>query len=56
MIDSWAVVNNEAVTKEAHFNPVIPNENVLRERAGLQTGPTRNDYITYGWLFGNSKR
>jgi hypothetical protein len=53
MIDSWAVVNNESVGKEAHFNPTIPNDNMLRERAGLQNnGPTKNDYQTYGWLFG----
>ncbi len=53
MIESWAVVNNDAVAKEAHFDPVIPNQNVLRDRAGLHNnGPSRDDYQTYGWLFG----
>jgi hypothetical protein len=53
MIESWAVVNNDAVAKESHFDPLIPNQNVLRERAGLNNnGPSRNDYETYGWLFG----
>lgn len=53
MIDSWAVVNNDSVGKEAQFNPTIPNENVLRERSGFQNnGPTRDDYQKYGWLFG----
>jgi len=53
MINSWAVVNNDSVGKEAQFNPTIPNENVLRERYGFQNnGPTRDDYQKYGWLFG----
>ena len=53
MIDSWAVVNNDSVGKEAQFNPTIPNDNLLRERAGFQNnGPTRDDYQKYGWLFG----
>jgi hypothetical protein len=53
MIESWAVVNNDAVAKEAHFDPVIPNQNVLRDRMGLHNnGPSRDDYQTYGWLFG----
>jgi hypothetical protein len=30
---------------------------MLRERAGLQNnGPTKNDYQTYGWLFGGLMR
>jgi hypothetical protein len=53
MIESWAVVNNDAVAKESHFDPLIPNQNMLREMAGLNNnGPSRNDYETYGWLFG----
>jgi hypothetical protein len=53
MIDSWAVVNNESVGKETHFDPVIPNQNVLRERSGLNNnGISKDDYMKYGWLFG----
>jgi hypothetical protein len=52
MIDSWAVVNNESVKKEAHFDPLIPNQNVLNERMGINNGASREDYQTYGWLFG----
>ena len=53
MIDSWAVVNNESVGKETHFDPVIPNQNVLRERSGLNNnGVSKDDYMKYGWLFG----
>ena len=53
MIDSWSVVNNESVGKETHFDPLIPNQNVLKERMGLNNnGATRDDYQKYNWLFG----
>ena len=53
MINSWAIVNNESVRKETHFDPVIPNQNVLNERMGLHNnGPSKDDYQKYGWLFG----
>ena len=53
MIESWAVVNNESVKRETHFDPVIPNQNVLNDRMGLHNnGPSRDDYQKYGWLFG----
>jgi hypothetical protein len=53
MIESWAIVNNESVRKETHFDPVIPNQNVLKERMGLHNnGPSKDDYQKYGWLFG----
>ncbi len=49
MIDSWAVVNNESVKKETHFDPLIPNQNVINERMGLHNnGPSRDDYQKYG--------
>ena len=52
MINSWAVVDNDSVKKEAHFDPVIPNQNVLNERMGLHNnGPSKDDYQKYGWLF-----
>jgi hypothetical protein len=53
MLESWAVVNNESVAKESHFDPAIPNQNVLNERFGLNNnGPSKDDYQKYGWLFG----
>jgi hypothetical protein len=53
MIESWAIVNNDAVRKETHFDPVIPNQNVSRDRNGLHNNaPSKDDYMTYGWLFG----
>jgi hypothetical protein len=57
MIESWAVVNNESVRKETHFDPVIPNQNVMNDRNGLHNnGPTKDDYIKYNWLFGGMMR
>ena len=52
MIESWAIVNNESVKKEAHFDPLIPNQNVINERMGINNAPSKEDYITYNWLFG----
>ena len=52
MIESWAIVNNESVKKETHFDPVIPNQSFLNERHKLNNGPSRQDYENYGWLFG----
>jgi hypothetical protein len=53
MIESWAIVNNDAVRKETHFDPVIPNQNVMNDRTGLHNnGPSKDDYMKYGWLFG----
>jgi hypothetical protein len=46
-------VNNEAVGRETHFDPVIPNQNVINERYGLNNnGASKEDYQKYGWLFG----
>jgi len=57
MIESWAIVNNDAVRKETHFDPVIPNQNVSRDRNGLHNNaPSKDDYMTYGWLFGGMMR
>jgi hypothetical protein len=57
MIESWAVVNNESVRKETHFDPVIPNQNVMNDRNGLHNnGATKDDYIKYNWLFGGMMR
>jgi hypothetical protein len=53
MIESWTVANNEAVANEAFFNPVLPNTNVKNDRYGRDfSGPSKNDYIEYSWLFG----
>jgi hypothetical protein len=53
MIESWTVANNDSVAKEVYFNPQLPNTNVRNERFTKDfSGPSKNDYIEYGWLFG----
>jgi hypothetical protein len=51
MIDSWSVNNNENITKEISFNPVIPN---YQQNPNQRTNQnvSREDYMKYGWLFG----
>jgi hypothetical protein len=53
MIESWTVSNNESVAKEAYFNPMLPNMNVKNDRYSRDnSGPSKDDYMKYGWLFG----
>lgn len=53
MIESWTVANNENVGKQIHFDPVIPNMGVNNDRFNRDnSGPSRRDYMEYGWLFG----
>jgi hypothetical protein len=53
MIESWTVSNNDSVGKQIHFDPMIPNMNVQNDRYGRDfSGPSKNDYIEYSWLFG----
>lgn len=51
MLSSWSVSNNENVSKEISFNPVVP---MLQERINQYQGQTiaKEDYMKYGWLFG----
>jgi hypothetical protein len=51
MIESWSVSNNENVTNQLAFNPVIPNFNE-RMNQNSQQNVTKEDYMKYGWLFG----
>jgi hypothetical protein len=51
MLESWTVSDNEEASKTLDFNPVIPHyQDRLRQTNGYN--PSRNDYETYGWLFG----
>jgi hypothetical protein len=53
MLESWTVSSNEAVAREAHFNPVLPNLNVKRDYLGREINTaTKDDYVKYNWLFG----
>jgi len=51
MIDSWSVSNNENVSQQIAFNPVMPNVNQKRDEFGRER-ISREDYMKYGWLFG----
>jgi hypothetical protein len=55
MIESWTVANNDSVGKQIHFDPVIPNGHMLNERMKMNSGPSKDDYIKYGWLFGGKR-
>jgi len=51
MLSSWSVSNNESVTNQLSFNPVIPAYN---ERQSISNNSyTKEDYMKYGWLFGH---
>ena len=51
MIDSWSVNNNNNVTEQISFNPVLPNMNERRQDIG-RANISKEDYMKYGWLFG----
>jgi phage FluMu gp28-like protein len=51
MIDSWSVSNNENVTNQLAFNPVLPNINENINQHGRQN-ISRDEYMKYSWLFG----
>ena len=51
MLESWTVADNDEASKTLDFNPVIPHyQDRMRQSNGYN--PSRNDYETYGWLFG----
>jgi hypothetical protein len=52
MLESWTVVNDESSKRQSHFDPVIPNNNVRNDMWSRDSGPSKDDYIKYGWLFG----
>ena len=51
MLNSWSVSNNETIGNQIAFNPVIPAYN---ERRNMSSNGdiSRDDYMKYGWLFG----
>jgi len=55
MIESWTVSNNDSVARQVHFDPVLPNQNVMNDRFKNNSGPSRDDYMKYGWLFGGRR-
>ena len=53
MLESWTVINDNTARQQSHFDPVIPNNNVRNDRWSRDSGPSKDDYIKYNWLFGN---
>ena len=52
MIDSWSVNNNDNQKRMMDFNPNIPQYDERSNQFGRQN-ISRQDYMNYGWLFGN---
>jgi hypothetical protein len=55
MIESWSVQSNENLTQQLHFDPTMPNTNVMNDRFRKNDGPSKDDYMKYGWLFGTRR-
>ena len=52
MINSWTIQEDDSPSKSIAFNPQIPNFSSRYQDPNLNSGPSREDYIKYGWLFG----
>jgi len=53
MLSSWTVNNNEEVSKQVSFNPVIPAG--VPNHHNYSNEATKNDYQKYLWLFGKPR-
>jgi hypothetical protein len=51
MLDSWSVSNNDNISKQIEFNPVIPTLTDNMNQSN-RNSHSREDYMKYGWLFG----
>ena len=52
MINSWTIQEDNSPSKSIAFNPQIPNFSSRYQDPNLNSGPSREDYMKYGWLFG----
>lgn len=52
MINSWTIQSDDTSSKSVAFNPQIPNFTSRYQDPNLNSGPSRDDYMKYGWLFG----
>ena len=52
MINSWTMQTDDTPSKSVAFNPQIPNFPSRYQDPNLNSGPSRDDYMKYGWLFG----
>jgi Terminase large subunit, T4likevirus-type, N-terminal len=51
MLNSWSTVVSENKNSSEFFNPMVPQ--MGRDSRQYNSGPTKKDYETYGWLFGS---
>ena len=50
MINSWTIQSDDTPSKSIAFNPQIPNFKNRYQDPNLYNGPSRDDYMKYGWL------
>ena len=50
MLNSWATTVTENKNSSEFFNPMVPQ--MGRDSRQYNSGPSKKDYETYGWLFG----
>ena len=55
MINSWTVENDDLPSRSIAFNPQIPNFSSRYQDPNLNSGPSREDYMKYNWLFGGMR-
>ena len=55
MINSWTIQEDDTPSKTIAFNPQIPNFPSRYQDPNLNSGPSREDYMKYGWLFGGMR-
>ncbi|NBO22597.1 hypothetical protein EBU94_04555 [bacterium] len=55
MLNSWMVQEDDLPSKSIAFNPQIPNMPSRYGDPNLNSGPSREDYMKYGWLFGGMR-
>ena len=55
MINSWTIQEDDTPSKSIAFNPQIPNFSSRYQDPNLNSGPSREDYMKYGWLFGGMR-
>jgi len=55
MINSWTVQVDDTPSKTIAFNPQSPNIPSRYQDPNFNSGPSREDYVKYGWLFGGMR-
>jgi phage FluMu gp28-like protein len=55
MINSWTVQDDDLPSRTIAFNPQIPNMPSRYQDPNFNSGPSREDYMKYGWLFGGMR-